>query len=786
MKQSLILLIFCLQFPVVVYAQETVIGGQVLDERGLPMPGCHVHYEDFCSVTDAKGLFSHKIDETDKVTLKFSFVGYGEVDRVINPQDEHFITIYLTPDNTCLEEINVEGSRADISSSKNHEVVTSDFLHQNFKGTFVNSIERLPGVNSMNIGANASKPVIRGMSLNRVVVSENGVKQEGQQWGADHGLEMDPFAIEQAEIVKGASGIEYGSEAIGGYINVTNTSVPQKYSLGGEALVLAKTVNNTYGGSVFLEGRADKNYFKFRASVLDFADYKVPADQVVYLTRKIPVYNSRLKNTAGEEEDFFLQIGRTSLKYKSMFVVSNVCQKSGFFPGAHGIPDVDRVLHDGDYRNISFPFQSAKHFKLMNKTKWFMHNGSIVLDAGYQDNRRQEWSMFHTHYPNQQPPKESENLELDFNLRTYTGNVKWEVATSEAMQFSMGIQTQWKNNEVNGFNFLLPQYQQSVIGIFMHNECRFSDNLIVNAGLRYDYSKVKTEAYYDSVLYRYLMLKNEEDIQAQSYAWRSTEVAKLFNDISWTFGVKATKGEYWVLQFNVGKAFRVPTAVELASNGMHHGSFRHEKGSSYLDSEKGYYIDSSIDWDNKLWGVQISPYAYYFSNYLFLKPTGRWSKLPHASQIYEYSQAEVVLSGLEFSCYRKWLNRIKLQCSLEYIYNYQLSRQRSLRYPLPFTPPLNGFAEADFKLLKDTHMFLNSRFAATQNRIAGNEEITKGYVIFGVGLSSKKKWGKRHVKVVLQANNVLNAKYYNHISFYRKIEIPEQGRNVQVLIKVPF
>jgi iron complex outermembrane receptor protein len=786
MKQSIFILLSIVQFLVGINAQEIEIEGQVLDERSLPMPGCHVHYKDYCSVSDVNGLFYHKVKETNRISLRFSFVGYEEIDTVINPLKVSFIKITLTPDNTVLDEIYIEGSRADIVSSKNQEVITSDFIRQNLEGTFIKSIDRLPGVNSMDIGANASKPIIRGMSLNRVVVSENGVKQEGQQWGSDHGLEIDPFVVEQAEIVKGASGIEYGSDAIGGYINITSTSVPKKHSFEGEAVALVKSVNNTYAGSLFLKGRDDKNFFKFRASALDFADYRVPTDQVIYLTRKMPVYNGLLKNTAGEEQDFYLQIGRVTSRYKSMLMASNVFQKSGFFPGAHGIPNVDRLEHDGNYRNTSFPFQSAKHFKLMHQTKWFMHNGSIIFDAGYQNNRRMEWSEFHTHYPNQQLPLVNPNLELDFYLETFTGNAKWVMNVIDAMQLTVGVQTQWKDNKVAGYNFLLPRYKQNAAGVYMHNEYSFSGNLVINGGIRYDYSKVNTEAYFDSVLYRYFISKNEDESQVNSYAWRSSEVTKTYGDISWTLGVKAAISDQLDFQFNIGKAYRVPTAVELASNGIHHGSFRHEKGNAYLESEKGYYVDGTLNWDKEKWGVELSPYAYYFSNYLFLKPTGQWSKLPHAGQIYEYTQSEAVLSGIEFSGYKRWLNRIQFLCTLEYIYNYQLASQRALRYPLPFTPPINGFAEMDYKPRKNIRLFINTRFAFTQNRISVNEDITKGFVVFGGGISGQKKLGKQQVEVVLQATNVLNTRYYNHISFYRKIEIPEQGRNIQLLLKVPF
>ncbi|MGQ1785012.1 TonB-dependent receptor [Saccharicrinis sp. GN24d3] len=792
MRKYIIMCSLLVCFALTSRAQMYSVTGVVNDEEGIPLPGCHVHYADMCDVTDSNGGFEHEVPE-GKVNITFSFVGYHKKDSSFFVTQDVQVEVLLKPDNRLMTEIAVVVNGISRTKSKKNEVVNANFVTQNQTGTFIKSIERLPGVNAMDIGAHASKPIIRGMGFNRVVVSENGVKQEGQQWGADHGLELDPFSIEMAEVVKGASGLEYGSDAIGGYINITNNKLPTKHSFSGDVTLIGKSVNDNYGGSLSLTGRSDKYFFKARASAQDYGDYRIPSVKIRYLETDIPIYNNRLKNTAGEEKDLSVLVGRITEKYKTTVSASSVYQKSGFFQGAHGVPKIERVAHDGDYRNIDYPYQKANHLKVLSQTRFFLSNGDLAFYLGLQDNLRQEWSTFHTHYSNQTAPETNKDLELEFRLKTYSANVKYQLNASALGKLRLGLQYQLKDNDVTGYNYLLPQYDAYSLGGFVQSEYPLNDRLKLNGGFRYDYGSVETHGFYDDILFDYLTSKGDSNEEAALYAQRSTDLNKDFGDISWLVGLVYKPNDQLISRMNLGTAFRMPTPIELGANGVHHGSFRHEKGDGKLGSEKGYYIDANLEWDNKIWMLVLSPYLYYFSNYLYLQPTGEFSKLPHAGQIYRYSQTKAMLSGVEFSLEKKWFNSILgSSVTLEYIYNQRISDSKKERYPLPFTPPFNGFAEVDCKIfrqsksIRNTRLFLNSRFALKQSRISNNEEETNGYIIGGAGVSTEAWVGKQMIELVLQGSNLLNTKYFNHISFYRRIEIPEQGRNLQLLIKVPF
>jgi len=771
---------------------QTTISGTVTNASGLPLPGCHVHYRDVCCITDTQGYYVLKRIPAGSARLLFSFVGFQAVDTLIMVNHDQVLNITIHPEVQALDEVAVVSQRKVSAGALRQEQVTNTLVMENYAGTFAKSIERLVGVNAMDIGTSASKPVIRGMSSNRVVVSENEIKHEGQQWGADHGLELDPFTVESAVVVKGASGIEYGSDAIGGYVKVQNDYVPPKTTFSGDATLLGRSVNNTLGASLGLQGRGDRFFYKGRVSVLDFGDYKIPTDSIVYLTRDIPIYNKRLKNTAGSELNLSGQLGLLTDYLKSTLSLSRVSQKAGFFPGAHGAPDLDRVSDDGDARNVGFPYQAASHLKVFSNTRCYLGVGVLLADLGYQNNHRQEWSAFHTHYPNQPAPEFDADLELDFRLHTYNINLKYEWTYGKGDKLVVGAQNQWKENEIAGYNFLLPAYSAFNTGWFLKNEMHWNDRMTFFAALRYDWNQLQTVGFFDPVLYDYFIAQGKPDEEAVFYANRSQAINIHQSDYSWLLGTQWSPGEALSVSLNLGKAFRSPTAIELGANGIHHGSFRHEVGDPDLSSEKSYYLDIGLDGNSDKSEWYVGPYLYYFTNYLFLQPTGEWSWLPHAGQIYRYSESEAVMAGLEVSLEHAFSKKWSGLVNLEYIYNRQLNNETSGNYPLPFSTPINGFGEISYvpfrKPLQDINwrFFVNSRFALQQERIARNEAITPGYIIFGGGVTVDINTSKLPLHIMFQMNNLMNRRYYNHVSFYRKLEIPEPGRNFQLMVKVPF
>lgn len=668
-----------------------------------------------------------------------------------------------------------------INSALSIEVAEKDFLKNHFTGNLIQALEHIPGVRSMDIGSGFSKPMIRGMGFNRICVTENGIKQEGQQWGSDHGLEIDAFNIERVTVRKGPSSLLYGSDAMGGVVEITQAPPSFDNQIFGEAVVLGKSVNETFGGSVLLGLKKSAWYTRFRYSEQRFGDYRIPTDTIVYLTQKIPIYNRKLKNTAGIERNISSYTEYRSGKYYSNYSMSNAYQKIGFFPGAHGIPDISRVQDDGDDRNIELPYSRVNHMKITSRQQYVWDKLIGYWDVGYQKNHREEWSKFHTHYGTQAPPHKDPDKELVFTLDTYSSSIKLKTIASATWEYNVGLDIQYQQNRISGYSFLLPRYNRFTSGVFGLATWRPSQQLSFSGGIRYDHGNVDISAYNDPYLETYLQVMGYDNELIKQYKWRSYAVNRNFGDFSGSLGIIWNLNIYHLIKANIGHSFRLPGANELAANGVHHGTFRHEQGDPSLNSERGWQLDASYLYENKSISFSITPFFSWFSNYIFLKPTGEWSVLPHAGQIYRYTGAEAIFAGTEMSFSIDLFPHLKYSFTGEYVYTYNLDENT----PLSFSPPASMRNTITWKKNQfQIHAELYS--IASQNRVSKNESTTSGTNLINLGGNINIPIYNTMIDISLSLRNLLNTKYYNHLSFYRKVEIPEPGRNFQLSIKIPF
>ena len=693
-------------------------------------------------------------------------------------------------ENDSIKTIELEGvtvtaatykTASKLNSALSVDVAEKDFLSGHFTGNLIQALEHIPGIRSMDIGSGFSKPMIRGMGFNRISVTENGIKQEGQQWGSDHGLEIDAFNIERVTVLKGPASLLYGSDAMGGVIEISQILPPLENQIFGEVRLLGKSVNETLGGSVFLGIRKDEWYTKLRYSEQQFGDYRIPADTIVYLTQKIPVYGRRLKNTAGLERSINLYTEYRKGNYYSNYTISNVYQKTGFFSGAHGIPDISRVQDDGDKRNIELPYSRVNHLKVTSRQRYVWDKLVGTWDIGYQNNHREEWSLFHTHYGTQPPPEKNPDKELGFSLDTYSSSVKIKTITSSSWEYNAGWDMQYQQNRIEGYSFLLPRYERFTTGLFGLANWKPAQNLTVSGGLRYDYGTIDISAYTDPYLEGYLHSMGYDNGLIEQYRHRSYPVKRDFGDFSGSLGAVWNIENKHLLKANIGHSFRLPGANELAANGVHHGTFRHEQGDPSLNSERGWQIDVSYLYEDKVMSFSISSFANWFSNYIYLKPTSEWSVLPHAGQIYRYTGNEALFAGAEASFSLDIISCLNYSFSGDYVYTFNMDE----RTALSFSPPASmrnrlTWKKNQFQLYTELHSI------ASQNRVAKNESPTSGANLIGLGGSVSIPIGKTMIDVSLSLRNLLDTKYYNHLSFYRKVEIPEPGRNFQLLINVPF
>lgn len=782
----LLLTIVLCMFGYNVFAQHQ-LQGVVKNINGETIPNSHVDLSSNCVDTDSSGIFTFNNLNSGTYTLKVSANGYGIYQEKIVLEQSKQLTIVLQEedDEETLETIVIHTAQ---QKAYNQQKITQNYLQDNYSSSLAKTLSNVVGLDAVTVGSQTAKPMMRGLGFTRLAVTENGIKQEGQQWGADHGLEIDALTTESVNVVKGVGTITHGSDAIAGVIEVNNEIIPTE-GFKGQYATTAQSVNKSWANGLNLSYKNNNHFYKFKTSYSTFDDFKVPVDEITYLGTKIPLTDGTMVNTAGNEFSVYGQWGYINDRFQSILSVSQFQNKSGFFAAAHGIPSVDDAKPDGNDRNIGMPYQQVNHTKVTYHAKWQNTHDAWDFKLGFQRNHRQEYSFFHTHYSNQVPPEINPDLELDFKLNTLNAELSYKKDWLLDHTTVFGIQNQYQTNDIAGYSYLMPEYNRWNLGVFGKHIWNFATDWNLELGARYDVAHLNVSEYFDEVLYDYLIEKGTADADAQTNAQRSMPLSKDFSRGNVAFGVSYQISEDWESTFTAASNFRFPTAMELSSNGIHHGAFRHEQGNQNLDVEKGWAFDLSQHFYKNNFKINASAYLYYFTNYIFLKPTGTFSILPHGGQVYKYDQSKAMLTGLEVDAQYQW-NKFGFQAQAAYLYNKQIS-DTGVDYPLPFSTPINGqfnvqYYLKDGSLLQQNQFQVGTKTALQQSRIARGEEVTPGYTIANTQFSSVLNFKGFKPQIRLQVNNVFNTVYYHHNSFYRALDIPEFGRNIQIFITIPF
>ena len=756
------------------------------------------------------GIFSNENGQfklcdipSGKYELIISAIGYQSDTIVVDINKDLFLQIKLTQNTISLNEVVIQenlqrGAKTTISM-QSLDNSTPSLISQSGNTNFSKLLTNVAGVSTIDVGANVSKPVIRGMAFNRVAVVNRGITIQNQQWGVDHGLDINSFDVYSATVYRGANSLIFGSDAVAGAIEIKGFPSSQKDTFfRGEVNSWASSNNDALGGAALVERNSKSNYFKVTGSYQSYADYRVPTDNFDYLYYNLPIEGKRLKNTAGRENKLSASYGIWGHRVKTMFYVANDYTKNGFFAGAHGFPDPDNLKKDDSYRNIAYPYATANHLTFINNTELDLGIGRILVNTGFQDDHRQEMSYFHTHYTNvTQPPTKDPNLELDFRLHTYSMNARLELKGTEQWRNTVGLATEWQQNRIEGYDFFLPRYNQIAGGAYATTTYIQSEKWSYNAGLRYDLAHTAITGYYDKILAADLAYRNYTQSEIDEYAWRAYDTDKHFGSWSGAIGTvyKPTRNQEWYA--TLGKSFRYPTAVEMGANGIHHGAFRHEVGNPNLKPENGYTLDFGYKFyrnDNKL-GITIMPFINYFTNYIYLQPSKEYSILPHGGQKYIYTQNKALYAGAEYDFFMIFdsgsQDSWKLSSKGEYVYN----RNLDTHYALPFTPPLALRNAVEYKHTNNNSRFrsirasVSHRLYAKQEHIAQAEDKTDGTNLFSASVGFDYKFNLTSSTVIqidLRADNIFDTRYFNHLSYYRKLNIPEPGRNIQLFVRVPF
>ncbi|WP_075602846.1 TonB-dependent receptor [Saccharicrinis aurantiacus] len=780
-KTVLLLLILCIGHH---QLNASDIKGRVLNRHKQPLPytTISVNPGELGAICDNNGNFVLENLKNGTYNLTISYLGFNTIKKTINLKNKDLnLSFILEENDENIAEVSVTADRyaREVKMQSVTAVkVDQQFISENASGSLMQTLSKIPGVSSIDVGSSASKPIIRGMSFNRVAVINNGVKLEGQQWGETHGLELDQYAIENVKVIKGPASIQFGSDALAGVIEILPSNIPAPNSMVGEVKLIGKTNNDLVGTSFLIKQRKNQYYYTLRATYLDFADLMVPKDSIEYNTYNL-ILNNNVKNTAGREAAITTEIGKLFDRGNTSFQISNLYRKTGFYADAFGVEIRTQIPidHDASKRDIQIPYQMVNHFRVSNHTSINYGENQLNTNIAYQNNIHNDYDHL-TDITGKTQVFPDDHLSTGLQLHTLSANANYKIKWSTATLTS-GFSGQYIKNLRSGFNFNIPAYEKAIGGIFTHYQKQLRSETFFDAGLRYDYGFIDVEEYINP------RNQNETD------SILSTPINRNFSSITGTIGISSQLSEKLHGKASFGKSFRVPSIRELSAYGMIWSSARFEIGNPDLNPEEVYQLDGELSFLSEYIDLTGGAFYSYFSNYIFPHPSGGFNDIVGAGQVYNYQETEAIRTGGELSLFVKPTANLGFDVLAEYVYALNLDNNA----PLPFTPPLSVDASVNYKIkLSKTrayllNTFLGAKHMAEQTRVVQNEvpgNITNASTIVYLGVSGKLGTKSQSPDFMLRVDNLLNTEYYNHLSIYRRINMPEAGRNIQLTVNIPF
>lgn len=594
--------------------------------------------------------------------------------------------------------------------------------------TLAEGITDIAGVESITTGLSIGKPVIRGLSSNRVLVYTQGIRLENQQFGDEHGLGINTAGIESVEVIKGPASLLYGSDALGGVLYLNPEKFAQLNSSSGD--INADYYSNTNGFSTNAGFKSSSDAFKFifRGNLTEHADYN---------TKTFRVTNTRFK-----EQDFKAAIGYQVSKFKSEFRYNLNASKLGI-PEEIGIQSTNK--------NPLLPYQSINNHIFSTKSTVFFSESSLNFNLGFTYNDRKEFEEEHHHDGEDHEEESDEILEpaLQMVLKTFSYDVKYNLPTFGKFETIVGVQGMNQTNTNHGEEQLIPDAITNDFGILATSHIHF-EKIDIQLGARFDNRNINVKSAFK----------------------------KSFNSFNGAFGIKTNLTKSIVSRLNLATGFRAPNLAELTSYGSHEGTNRFEIGNANLENEQNFQIDLALEFNNEHIEVYANAFYNKVNNYIFLSPNGEFVG---ADPVFLYLQDDAKLYGGEFGLHihphpLDWLH---FESSFETV----TGKQNNDEY-LPLIPAnkINNIIRVEFDTATITkgYAFIKLSTTLDQNRISSFETKTNGYNLMSIGFGGKIKFAKQELSISLSGTNLTNKSYINHLSRLKTDNIFNMGRNITI------
>lgn len=723
---SLIGLLFICQLT---YSQAT-LEGSIIDENNQPVTAT-VYFPQIekGAVSDVNGKYTVTQIPNGNYTVIVSSLGYETLSFKYNFSENSTIRkdIILKESAVEMEEVIISTPFHQLQSENVMKVerITTDQLTKNGAVNLSQGISNIAGVSTVSTGNGIGKPVIRGLSSNRVLTYTQGVRLENQQFGDEHGLGISGNGIESVEVIKGPASLLYGSDAIGGvlYLNPEGFTSENNTEVSGNGTYFSNTegFNSTMG----LKTSGEKLKFLVRGSRSTFSDYETGSDY-------------RVSNTRYNEYDIKSGIRFQDKKLKSTL-------RYNFNRSNIGIPEEIGVQNTS--KELLLPFQEIDNHIVSLDNTLFLNNSSVDIKVGYLFNDRREF---------EETPDEAA---LRLKLNTLTYDVKYNLQEFGMFTTIAGIQGMFQNNKNFGEEILIPDAKKVDFGIFSTTHLHLED-WDFQGGIRFDMRKIETKAARDP--------QDDDYISAINRDFTSFNVA---------LGSKYNFSEKFTGRLNLASGFRAPNLAELASYGVHEGTNRYEIGNPSLKNEQSFQTDLAFEYRSEHFEAYANGFYNTINNYIFITPTG---ELIEDNPVFDYVQFGANLWGGEFGfhLHPHPLDWLHWESSFEMVMG-ELKEGGNL--PLIPANTLNNTIRLELNdggFFKSPYGFITLENTYIQNNPSEFETSTKGYNLLSLGFGSIIKWNKIAFNWGINATNITNESYINHLSRLKADEILNPGRSI--------
>jgi len=790
------------------------LSGTVTDKAdGKPVPGAVVSIPDLKLgiATNSNGKYTLNHIPKGVYLVQFSLVGYATITRTVDFSKTTVLDAQLQISSVETGEVIITGvSRAtEIKRSPVPIVaVGKTYLDQRAaSGNVIDEIANVPGVSAVTTGPNVSKPFIHGLGYNRIITLQDGIRQEGQQWGDEHGIEVDQNSIDRIEIIKGPASLTYGSDAIGGVVNLISPQPVPDGKILGSVQGIYGTNQGLLNGSFRLQGNNNGFVWGTVVSAKEAKDYQNEHDGRVYAT-------------GYKEKDARVMFGVNKSWGYSYFHAS-------VFDDLQDIPDGSRdsvtrqftkqITEDDAYRPIvssselnsyGIPtlHQHVQLYRIYNNSNFIIGSGNLIVNLGYQYSHRREF----TH------PEDGDIPGLNLHLSTYTYDVKYAFNIAHGYETTFGVNGQYGNNTIGGAtDFPIPAYHQFDIGPFFVIKKSYG-KLDLSAGIRYDRRSFSGQAaYIDTTNAAFPSLyTGPNPTSTPNVAQQFTALNKTFSGTSGSFGATYNFSDAFLLKGNIARGFRAPSIAELSANGPDPGSQIYHVGNSNFKPEFSVQEDigAFLTLPNVTASVEV--FNNHIENYIYQQQVLAADGSPVFNQGYTeftYVQSKARIQGGEVSLDLHLVPWLHFQNSVALTYGTNLGNgghvADSLKY-LPFIPPVHFHSELrgnfnhGFGPVKNVYAFFGYDHYSAQDRYFaayGTETYTAGYNLLSAGIGGNlvNKSGNPYLKLFIEGTNLGNVNYQSNMSRLKYFDNQEtapgvqrgifnMGRNISFKVVVPF